>query len=152
MAGVMLGTMLGLSPAHAAERFFCAASDAVADMSIDISFDGKEALKLSHFRGVVGMKSDDAPRETRKIEINSSVLTQYWMDGDELKFRVRILTPPKRPTSIVDIALDTERGGGDTDRFTGTYALSLSRIGATAGAGTQQVETHQAPVFCSIKR
>lgn len=152
LAGLVLGTMLGLAPAQATERFFCAASDAVADMSIDIVFDEKQALKLSHFRGVVRMKGDAAPRETRKIEIDSNVLTQYWTDGDELKFRLRVMAPSKRPTSIVDIAFDTERRDGSGDRLTGAYELVLTKIGSDGASAAGKAIRHEAAAFCAIKR
>lgn len=152
VAFLAMATLVAPSvPVLAAERIYCATSDAVLNMSLESGFSRKDPRKLVHFRGVAAVKGNDAPAELRRFQINSDVLQQYWMDGKELRFQIRAFLPAEKPTTEVELSILTQRGSDQDQRFKGSYALKAARLDTATRTPLDTIVAHEAPIFCAIK-
>lgn len=149
---LVLCNPFSMQAATAAERIYCASSDAVVDMSLESGFSKKDDQKLIHFRGVAGIKGKMAPAELRRFQMNSEMIRQYWVDQTDLRFSLQADFPNRQPQYRLSISLLTARKSSGDLRFNGKYTMSLMRLqdqGATEG---EAILDHSAPIFCAIKR
>jgi hypothetical protein len=141
-----------VTPAHAIERIYCAASDTVIDMSLESGFSSKDEEKLVHFRGMAGVKDKAAPAGFKRFQINSEMLRQYWIDDRDLRFSIQAFTPKDAPVYRVTMSMITDRSSDTARQFKGRYALKVEKLkmGTTVGADT--ILDHDGSIFCDIRR
>ncbi|MDH4439269.1 MAG: hypothetical protein QE284_02690 [Rhizobium sp.] len=139
-------------PANAAERIYCAASDAVVNISLESGFSKKDEEQLIHFRGIAGVKGDAVPPEFRRFEINSDMLRQYWTDDRDLRFSLQAFSPPKAPVYRVTLSILTSRKANSEPRFEGSYRLAVQKLKSGSRVDGEILLDHDAPIFCAIKR
>lgn len=152
VAWLALCSPFAIETATAAERIYCASSDAVLDMSLESGFSKNDDQKLIHFRGVAGIKGKAAPAELRRFQMNSEMIRQYWVDQTDLRFSLQADFPNRQPQYRFSLSLLTTRKSSADPRFDGKYTMSLLRLqdqGATEG---EAILDHSAPIFCAIKR
>lgn len=152
-----LGVMLcayALSPQamFAAERIYCAASDAVIDLSLEIGFDKRDPERLYHLRGLAGLKGEEGKSAAQRFQLNSDMVRQYWIDDKDLRFSLRDPQPTRRPALGFSLVIRTERKSPATLRFEGSYRVDVVRYEATGPEAGETMVAHEAPLFCSIKR
>lgn len=149
---VMLTLCLWAMPASAAERIYCAASDTVANISLESGFSRNDEQRLNHFRGIAGVKGDAIPADFRRFEINSDMLRQYWTDDRDLRFSLQAYSPPKSPVYRVTLSILTSREDNSATRFEGSYRLAFQKLKPGSRVKGDILLDQEAPIFCAIKR
>ena len=148
---VVLALCLGVMPALAAERIYCAASDAVANISLESGFSRSDEQRLNHFRGIAGVKGDAVPSDFRRFDINSEMLRQYWTDDRDLRFSLQYFSPARVPDYRVTISILTSRKANSDTRYEGSYHLTVQRLAAGSRINGDILIDQEAPMFCTIK-
>jgi hypothetical protein len=138
-------------PANAAERIYCAASDAVVNVSLESGFSKKDEQQLIHFRGIAGVKGEAVPPDFRRFEINSDMLRQYWTDDHDLRFSLQAFSPPKSPVYRVTMSIVTSRKANSDPRFEGSYRLAVQKLMPGSRVDGETLLDHEAPLFCAVK-
>jgi hypothetical protein len=139
-------------PAMAAERIYCAASDAVANISLESGFSRNDEQRLNHFRGIAGVKGEAVPAEFRRFEINSDMLRQYWTDDRDLRFSLQAFSSAKSPAYRVTLSIVTLREAKSDPRFEGSYRLAVQKLTPGSRVDGETLLDQEAPIFCAIKR
>jgi hypothetical protein len=139
-------------PAAAAERIYCAASDAVANISLESGFSRNDEERLNHFRGIAGVKGDAVPAEFRRFEINSDMLRQYWTDDRDLRFSLQLFSSPRTPAYRITLSILTSRKSNSAPRFEGSYRLAVQKLNPGSRIKGEILLDQEAPIFCAIKR
>ncbi|PYB77356.1 hypothetical protein [Rhizobium wuzhouense] len=138
-------------PGMAAERIYCAASDAVVSASLETGFSKKDEQQLIHFRGIAGVRDNVVPPEFRRFELNSDMLRQHWTDGHDLRFSMQAFSPPKSPVYRVTMSIVTSRETDKDPRYEGTYHLAVQHLVPGSRVEGDILLDHEAPIFCAIK-
>ncbi len=152
LALMLVSATVFAQAATAAERIYCAASDDIADMSIEIGFSKKDPERLQHFRGVAGLKGKSVDPGLARFEVSSDMIRQYWIDDTDLRFSLRNTLPNRRPAIGLSLIVLTERKSLASLRFEGTYTMKLVRYTEAGMANGETIVENTAPIFCSIKR
>ena len=139
-------------PALAAERIYCAASDAVVNISLESGFSKKDEQQLIHFRGIAGVKGEVVPPDFRRFEINSEMLRQYWTDDHDLRFSLQAYSPPKSAIYRVTLSILTSRKSISDPRYEGSFRLAVQKLTPGSRVDGDLLLDHEAPIFCAIKR
>lgn len=140
------------TPAMAAERIYCAASDTVANISLESGFSRNDEQRLNHFRGIAGVKGDAIPPEFRRFEINSEMLRQYWTDDRDLRFSLQLFSSPRTPAYRITLSILTSRKSNSATRFEGSYRLAVQKLSPGSRVKGDILLDQEAPIFCAIKR
>jgi hypothetical protein len=148
----VLALCLWVMPAMAAERIYCAASDAVANISLESGFSRNDEQRLNHFRGIAGVKADAIPPEFRRFEINSEMLRQYWTDDRDLRFSLQSFSPPRAPAYRITLSILTSRKSNSAPRFEGSYRLAVQKLNPGSRVEGEILLDQEASIFCAIKR
>ncbi|GEO85136.1 MULTISPECIES: hypothetical protein [Alphaproteobacteria] len=138
-------------PAAATARIYCAASDPAAKMSIESAFAARDGKRLVHFRGIVDLMSDKAPDAFASLKLNSGMLRQSWMDGDELRLRIYTDNRDARPFQTFELSIATHASADNRDRFTGRYTLTVESADEKRAAPRDIILSHEAAIFCEVK-
>ncbi|MBW8282829.1 MAG: hypothetical protein K0M55_04445 [Rhizobium sp.] len=138
-------------PATAAARIYCAASDPMVKMSIESAFAARDGKRLVHFRGITDIKDDKAPEAFANLKLNSAMLKQAWMDGDELRLQIYTDTRDVRPFQTFEMSIVTRSSAKDPDRFAGRYVLTVESGQGKRKAPRDMVLSHEAAISCEIK-
>ena len=113
-------------PAVGATRIYCAAADDVVKMSIESAFAARDGKRLVHFRGITDIKSPEAPAAFRNLKLNSAMLKQAWMDGNDLRLQIYTDTRDADPFETFELSVVTKSTVKDPDRFSGRYMLTVA--------------------------
>ena len=153
MKAVIVGGLLLVSaaPAVGATRIYCAAADDEVKMSIESAFAARDGKRLVHFRGITDIKSPEAPAAFRNLKLNSAMLKQAWMDGNDLRLQIYTDTRDAKPFKIFELSVVTKSTSRDPDRFNGRYRLTVSRVDKKKAAPRTVPVSHEAAIFCEIK-
>lgn len=138
--------------AIAAERIYCAASDPVANISLESGFSRNNEQRLSHFRGIASLKGDTIPAEFRYLAINSDMLLQYWSDDRDLRFSFQSFSSPRPPTYSITLSILTSRRSSNAPSFEGSYRLAVHKLKPGSRAKGEVLLDQKAPIVCAIKR
>lgn len=150
----IIGGMLLLAsalPAVGATRIYCAAADDVVKMSIESAFAARDGKRLVHFRGITDIKSPEAPAAFRNLKLNSAMLKQAWMDGNDLRLQIYTDTRDANPFETFELSVVTKSTAKDPDRFNGRYMLTVSSADKKKAAPRTVPVSHEAAIFCEIK-
>lgn len=138
-------------PAAAAERIYCAASDPMVKMSIESAFAARDGKRLVHFRGITDIKDDKTPQAFANLKLNSAMLKQAWMDGDELRLQIYTDNRDARPFQTFEMSIVTRSTANNPDRFAGRYVLTVESAHGKTKAPRDMVLSHEAAISCEIK-
>ena len=138
-------------PATAAARIYCAASDPMVKMSIESAFAARDGKRLVHFRGITNIKDDKAPEAFANLKLNSAMLKQAWMDGEELRLQIYTDNRDARPFQTFEMSIVTHSSAKDPDRFTGRYVLTVESAQGKRKAPRDMFLSHEAAISCEIK-
>ncbi|TPP10035.1 hypothetical protein [Rhizobium glycinendophyticum] len=136
----------------AADRIYCAASDAAVNVTLETGFSNKDEQRLIHFRGMVAVMEKAVPPEFRRIELDSDMLRQYWTDGRDLRFSLHAFSPTKSPVYRVTISLVTNRKTDSDPRYDGNFRLAVQKLTSGSRVDGDSLFEHDVPIFCAIKR
>ena len=150
IAAVLL-TANAMPAAAGGDRIYCAASDPMVKMSIESGFAARDGKRLVHFRGVTDIKNDKAPQAFASLKLNSAMLKQAWMDGDELRMQIYTDNRDARPFQTFEMSIVTHSTAKDPDRFAGHYVLTVESAHGTTKAPRDMVLSHEAAISCEIK-
>ncbi len=146
-AGLAASTL----PAAGATRIYCAAADDVVKMSIESAFAARDGKRLVHFRGIAEIKSPETPAAFRNLKLNSAMLKQAWMDGNDLRLQIYTDTRDANPFETFELSVVTKSTAKDPDRFSGRYTLTVSSADKKKAAPRTVPVSHEAAIFCEIK-
>jgi hypothetical protein len=104
-----------------------------------------------HFRGITDIKSPEAPAAFRNLKLNSAMLKQAWMDGNDLRLQIYTDTRDANPFETFELSVVTKSTAKDPDRFNGRYMLTVSSADQKKAAPRTVPVSHEAAIFCEIK-
>lgn len=138
-------------PTIAAERVYCAASDAAVSVSLETGFSKKDEQQLIHFRGIAGVRDAAVPTEFRRLDLNSDMLRQYWTDKHDLRFSMQAFSPPKSPVYRITMSILTSRQTDSASSYKGRYRLAVQQLAPGSRVEGDILYDHETPIFCAIK-
>jgi len=140
--------LLAAAPvAEAANRYDCAADDAVLRLALDVEFSADTGGKLTHFRGGYVLKDKLQPSALRALTLDSGMLTQRWNDDDRLLMRLYQQAQEKPPFGTLDMTIAVA-AGAEGAPWDGTYALTVATAPDTASKPAVQLQK-RGKIACS---
>lgn len=135
--------------ASAADRFYCAVDDGAIKLSIESGFLTTNGQELNHFRGIVAFNQDKGPTPVVEARLTSAMLSQHWMDGEEMRLRVYFKTDPVKSAASLDLMIETKRTKRGSGRFEGNYT-AVMQAGVSASNAPPPV-TRNGKLLCSLR-
>ncbi|MCM2472946.1 hypothetical protein HGO38_05580 [Rhizobium sp. CG5] len=135
--------------AHAADRFYCAVDDGAMKLSVESGFLLGEGQELNHFRGIVAFNQDKGPTPVAEARLTSAMLTQHWMDGDEMRLRVYYKSERDKSAASLDLTIETKRTKRGSGRFEGNYTAVMQADGSASNAPPPV--TRNGRLLCSLR-
>lgn len=138
------------TPSLAAGRFYCAADDEFAKLSIESAFRDTRGKELSHFRGVVALQDKDAPPMFRQLQLMSGMLTQSWVDPQSLQLRLFRESIDDVPYASLELVVDTRATTVGGTPLEGTYSITVVS-GRSKVSDDKKKVSHSGRLTCEFK-
>lgn len=137
------------SQASAADRFYCAVDDGAVKLSVESGFLNTEGQELNHFRGIVAFNQDKGPTPVVEARLTSAMLSQHWMDGEEMRLRAYFKTGPDNAAASLDLMIETKRTKRGSGRFEGNYTAVMQAASSTRSPPPPV--TRNGKLLCSLR-
>jgi hypothetical protein len=126
---VLLAALTSVQPAAASGGLWCQLEDQQVRISIDSGVTHGMGGPVFNFRGKLEILAKSVAEELRVIEFDRDTLTQYWLDGHELKLHLYQEWQDDKPFRSVNLVIETQAGDEDSP-YAGSYSLDLFDNGA----------------------
>jgi hypothetical protein len=142
--------LTSFAQAHSSSSLACEAEDKAATVNIAGAHGRGLCSGLSGFRAEIGLKLASVPADIRKLELDSSHVSQQWFNGRDFKLATRWEpATDKAPYREVVLIVETRRGKAEESLYRGRYTLQIVvGSGDPAVAATRQEVS--GAISCSV--
>ncbi|MEH2471276.1 hypothetical protein V1281_007536 [Nitrobacteraceae bacterium AZCC 2161] len=142
--------LVPVAQARASSSLACDAEDKAATINIAGAHGRSLGSGLSGFRAEIDFKLTSVPADIRKLELDSSHVSQQWFNGRDFKLATRWEPADgKAPYREVVLIVETRRGKAEESLYRGRYTLQIV-VGSGDPAVAAKRQGVSGTISCSV--